>query len=250
MNGYKPPFFYIIFLVPLFAFQNNIAQHYDSGLIAYKNNQYELAIQEFESILEQDWDSPHIYYNLGNAYYRNDNIASAIWAYESCLKLVPTYSDANYNLQLANLKVKDRVDLPEPPIYLKVYLIIKERFSSSMWVNISMFILLLLAISYSLVRMTSLVILNYIFIFFVVLFFSSTFFSLHSIWTNNSVNEGILLNPRVDVRSEPNIFSTRLFEVHEGLKVSVNQVLVDWVKIELLDGKTGWIKNYQIRLIQ
>ena len=46
------------------------------------------------------------------------------------------------------------------------------------------------------------------------------------------------------------MFSTRLFEVHEGLRVSINQIADEWVEIELLDGKMGWIENNQIRLIQ
>ena len=76
------------------------------------------------------------------------------------------------------------------------------------------------------------------------------FLTLHSIWTENSYNLGIIYSAQVEARSEPNQFSTRLFEVHEGLRVSINQAVDDWVEIELLDGKTGWIENNQIRLIQ
>jgi uncharacterized protein YgiM (DUF1202 family) len=78
----------------------------------------------------------------------------------------------------------------------------------------------------------------------------SLFLTFHSIWTDNSLNLGVIYSLKAEVRSEPNTFSTRLFEVHEGLKVSINQLENDWVEIELLDGKTGWISNDQIRLIQ
>ena len=70
------------------------------------------------------------------------------------------------------------------------------------------------------------------------------------IWTDKSLDLGVIYSLKAEVRSEPNTFSTRLFEVHEGLKVSINQLESDWVEIELLDGKTGWISNDQIRLIQ
>ena len=82
------------------------------------------------------------------------------------------------------------------------------------------------------------------------IFFTSLFLTFHAIWTSNSVNQGIIYNRQVEVRSEPNIFSIRLFEVHEGLKVSVNQISDNWIGIELLDGKTGWIQETEIRLIQ
>ena len=84
----------------------------------------------------------------------------------------------------------------------------------------------------------------------IVVFFISLFLTIHSIWTENSLNLGIIYAEKVEARSEPNSFSTRLFEVHEGLRVSINQTADEWVEIELLDGKTGWIENNQIRLIR
>ena len=74
--------------------------------------------------------------------------------------------------------------------------------------------------------------------------------TLHSIWTENSYNLGIIYSPQVEARSEPNQFSTQLFEVHEGLRVSVKQTTDEWVEIELLDGKIGWVEENDIRLIR
>ena len=224
--------------------------HYEKGLDAYLNNQYELAIQEFETVLDNNWASPELYYNLGNAYYRNGNISGSVWAYESCLSLSPTHADAGYNLELANLKVKDRVVLPDPPIYLKWYMGIKENYSPSTWINITLFILFLLSILVTASRILPVVSLHYIPGMFITLFFCSLFFTLHSIWTGNSVNQGIIYDPVVEARSEPNTFSDQLFKIHEGLKVSVNRISDNWMAIELLDGTAGWIEKHQIRLIQ
>ena len=249
MGGRRLQLVIIMLIFPLFAIPDRIEDHYDKGLAALSNNQYDLAIQEFETILDSNWDSPELYYNLGNAYYRNGNTSGAVWAYESCLRLFPTNLDAEYNLNLANLKVKDRVDLPDPPIYLKWYMSIKEHYTPSIWVNITLLILLLLSLSSTVSRTLSIISLNYISGMFITLFFCSLFITLHSIWTVNAFNQGVIFPPTVEVRSEPNTFSARLFEVHEGLKVLVNQQSENWVEIELLDGKSGWIKNQQIRLI-
>ena len=245
----------LISIIPIlsctvFAVSASMNLHYEKGLHAYRNNQYDLAIQEFEIILDNNWDSPELYYNLGNSFYRHGNISGAIWAYESSLRLAPTYTDAEYNLKLANLKVKDLVALPSPPIYLKWYMGIKERYAPSIWINITLCILLLLSLNATISRIFPVISLNYIKGMFITLFFWSLFFTLHSIWTKNSVNQGVIYYAAVEVRSEPNKFSTRLFEVHEGLKVSVNQTSEDWVEIELIDGKSGWVEDHQIRLIQ
>ena len=248
--GCKYIFFLFTLIIPLYAVQEEIPLHYENGMNAYRIGQFDLAVQEFEVILENNWDSPELYYNLGNAFYRSGNTAGAIWAYESCLKLSPTHTNARYNLKLANLKVKDRVDLPEPPLYLKWYLGIKEQFTPSEWINISLFILLLFTLAATLSRFLSNSILVNLRGIILNVLFVVIFFTLHSILTENSVNAGIIYDSKVEVRSEPNSFSTRLFEVHAGLKVSIGQVSDDWIAIELLDGKTGWVENNDIRLIR
>jgi len=223
---------------------------YENGIDAYRKGQYDLAIQEFESIISNNWDSPELYYNLGNAFYRSGNIAGAVWAFESCLKLSPTHQDAIYNLKLANLKVIDRMDLPAPPFYLKWYLGIKERFTPSKWLNIFLFVSLLFALLLAAYRTISLSVLGKLQGIMMTVLFMVLFLTLHSIWTENSYDLGIIYSAQVEARSEPNQFSTHLFEVHEGLRVSIKQTTEEWVEIELLDGKTGWIENDQIRLIQ
>ena len=243
--------FLILFLsLPLLAVEVETSKIYENGMDAYRKGQYDLAIQEFESILLDNWDSSELYYNLGNAFYRSDNIAGAVWAVETCLILSPTHEDAKYNLSLVTLKVIDRMDLPEPPIYLKWYLSIKEQFTPSTWINISFFIFFIFSIIMTASRMTFLAILKHLRGSIIVVFFVSLFLTIHSIWTDNSLSLGVIYANKVEAYSEPNVFSTRLFEVHEGLRVSINQAVDDWVEIELLDGKTGWIENNQIRLIR
>ena len=250
MSGIRK--FTLLFLMtfPLLAVEEGISPIYQNGMDAYKNGQYDFAIQEYESILAKNWDSAEPYYNLGNAFFRSGNTAGAVWAFESCLKLSPTHSDAQYNLKLANLKVIDRMDLPEPPIYLKLYLGMKEQFIPSAWINITLFIFLLFSLSVTINRFRFIPIVQKLKGLVITIFFISLLLTFHSIWTNNSLNLGVIYSQTVDVRSEPNTYSTRIFEVHEGLKVSISQLENDWVEIELLDGKTGWISNDQIRLIQ
>ena len=65
--------------IPVFAVQDGISLHYGVGIDAYRKGQYDLAIQEFESILLINWDSSELYYNLGNAFYRAGNTAGAVW---------------------------------------------------------------------------------------------------------------------------------------------------------------------------
>ena len=250
MSGLRIFLLLFFMCIPLFAVEEGISQYYTNGTDAYKKGQYDLAIQEFESILSNNWDSPELYYNLGNAFFRSGNTAGAVWAFESCLSLSPIHSDAKYNLKLANLKVIDRMDVPDPPLYLQWYLGLKEQFTPTTWINITLFILLLLSLTVTVNRLFLFSLVQNLRGIILTIFFSSLFLTLHSIWTDNSLNLGVIYSLKVEVHSEPNTFSTRLFEVHEGLRVSINQLENDWVEIELLDGKIGWINESKIRLIR
>ena len=102
------------------AFCNyNINSIYQKGIESYRNDNFNEAIIYFNQILEYNYESEELLYNLGNAYYLTDNIPLSVWAYEKCLKLNPFNEDAKFNLKLVNLKVKDKL-IPDPPLPLKV----------------------------------------------------------------------------------------------------------------------------------
>ena len=110
MTGLNKIFIILFLSLPLFAVEVETSKIYENGMDAYRKGQYDLAIQEFESILLDNWDSPELYYNLGNAFYRSGIIAGAVWAFESCLKLSPTHEDAKYNLKLTNIILKNNLN--------------------------------------------------------------------------------------------------------------------------------------------
>ena len=228
----------------------NLDTYYQSGLDYYQSRAYQNAKASLEKVLENNWESPELYYNLGNVYYRLNDISGAVWAYEMCLHHDPTHEDAKFNLKLVNVNVKDRIAIPEAPIYLKLYMGIKERFTPNEWVKITLglFVLFLLFV---LVRKFwgYLWLLNFSENVMLILICITFLFSLHSIWSDSNISQGIIYTQSVDVLSEPNTQSITLFQVHEGLKVSITQNSRNWVEIELVDGKIGWISGNQIRAI-
>ena len=228
----------------------SLGTYYQSGLDYYQSRAYQNAKASLEKVLENNWESPELYYNLGNVYYRLNDISGAVWAYEMCLHHDPTHEDAKFNLKLVNVNVKDRIAIPEAPIYLKLYMGIKERFTPNEWVKITLglFVLFLLFV---LVRKFwgYLWLLNLSENFMLILICITFLFSVHSIWSDSNISQGIIYTQSVYVLSEPNTQSITLFQVHEGLKVSITQNSRNWVEIELIDGKSGWISENQIRAI-
>jgi len=224
--------------------------YYQSGLDAYQSGEYENAKTAFEQVLENNWESPELYYNLGNVYFRLNDISGAVWAFEMCLFHDPTHEDAAFNLKLTNVNVKDRIAIPEAPIYLKLYLGVKERYTPNEWVKFTLGFLILFLL-FVIIRKfggysTAVNVSENLAIILVFISFSFTF---HSLWSDSKITEGIIDTYSIDVLSEPNTSSIVLFQVHEGLKVSIAQHSKNWLEVELVDGKRGWINEKNIRII-
>ena len=88
---------------------------------AYNNNDFVKATELYETILENQGESADIYYNLGNSYYKMDNIAKAILNYERALLLNPGDSDIRFNLELAQSKTVDKV-IPMSEIFFVTWI--------------------------------------------------------------------------------------------------------------------------------
>ena len=211
----------------------------------YKNNQYQLAIDEYNKLIKQRYEGTSVYYNLGNAHYRLGKIGFAILYYEKALKFSPSDEDIKHNLALARLGMIDKVDTLPPFFIFNIWEGVFASFSVTGWTIIAyiVFILLLLCIlayffSRSAVQQR-------------VSFFSGVGFLILLLLTivlltvkmnkEFNVKDGIIVEVSVTVKSSPDNSSKDEFIIHEGLKVRLEDKVDDWVKIRLDDGKIGWI---------
>ena len=239
-----------ILIIITFGFSDEINDLYKMGMDALRSGQNDLTIQEFERILLNGWESPQIYYNLGNAYYRNGSVAGSIWAYEQCLLLDPIHRDAKYNLGLANLKVKDRVDIPEPPFYLKVYQQIKVRYTSLEWLVIFSGLLLTISLLMAIRKIFRYLWFRKIEIGLIIFLIMVVLIGINAVWDKQTSRQGITYHSPITALSGPDEYSTKLFEIHEGLKVNILDETEGWIEIGLINGNSGWIPSTQIRKLQ
>ncbi|MCU0343929.1 MAG: tetratricopeptide repeat protein [Ignavibacterium sp.] len=219
----------------------------------YKNNQYQLAIDEYNKIINQGYEGASLYYNLGNAHYRLGNVGFAILYYEKALKISPSDEDAKHNLAIAKLNIKDKVDeLPQFFIF-NIWEGLLASFSVSGWTIIVyvIFILLLLAvIGYFFSRsVTQQRVSFFMGVGFLILLFSSIGLLAVKMNKEFNINDGIVVENIVTVKSSPDSSSKDEFVIHEGLKVRLEDKVDEWVKIRLADGKIGWIREISVQII-
>ena len=80
---------------------------FDEGNKQYEEHNYEAAINSYKGLCEEFY-SPELFLNLGNSYYKVDDIPNTILYYEKALKLSPGNLNILHNLKLANKRVSDK----------------------------------------------------------------------------------------------------------------------------------------------
>jgi len=249
---------WIIISVSFFIFNNLILANGNSSLFEranelYRNEQYDTAIVLYENILKSGFEAPELYYNLGNSYFKKKDIANAILNYERAHKLAPNDDEINFNLQLTQTMVVDKINaLPEFFLF-RWWKAFSEILSSYQWacLSIILFIIFLLsAIAYLFANRLWLKKISFwtglILIFFSIIAFNNSYQLKNS---NIYKSEAILISPSVTIKSSPDEKGTDLFVIHEGAKVWVIDEVGDWLKIKIADGNNGWLKKNDIEKI-
>jgi len=211
----------------------------------YTKEEFTKAIDGYNQILMAGIESPELYYNLGNAYYKTNQFTLAILNYERAKLLAPDDEDIEFNLLVANQKVVDSIqELPGIFIVRWWNSLINSQTTDS-WAVLSIigFILFLTLVGlYFFARSGDVKRVSFWAGCFLIVFtiFSWSFAARQkSRLVNHSF--AIVMQPTVTVKSSPSEKGTNLFVIHEGLKVRITDKLGDWVEIRLADGNKGWL---------
>ena len=223
------------------------------GDSAYMRNDYASAIQIYESLLKKG-EASEIYYNLGNSYYKADDIAKAILNYERALLLQPGNADIRANLEIARSKTVDKVASVPDIFFVAWTKSLINCLSVDVWAKLGIVFFILLLVSFSLFFFSKQVvwkksgfIAGVIFLVFVIL--SNIFASEQKNELMNR-NKAIILSPSVTVRSTPSESGTSLFVLHEGHKIEIkDNSMREWKEIRLEDGKVGWVPTSALEII-
>lgn len=220
-------------------------QVFEKANTFYNQEQYQEAIDAYKTILDNGKKSAELYYNLANANYKLSNIGSSIYYYEKALELAPNDEDIINNLAFANNATIDAIDVIPEGVISKTINGFTNMFSFDAWAWISILCVILFVVLFMLyysARMSSKKRLFFLgsWVSLIIGLFGIFFaFKQYSFIKNNQY--AIVFAQETTIKSEPNLRSEKVFELHEGTKVKVIETVNDWKKIKLADGKIGWI---------
>ena len=219
----------------------------------YAKGNYVQAIKDYEELLKKG-GSTELYYNLGNAYYRTDNITRAVINYERALLLSPGDKDVRFNLQMARSKTIDKITPESEMFFVTWYHSLVNLMSVDGWAKtaiISLMLALVLLLVYLFVNRIFLRKVGFFgAIIFLLLFLFSNLFAWQQKQELLNRRGAVVTATSAPVMKTPTANGTEQFVIHEGTRVDItDDTMRDWKAIRLADGKEGWIETSKIEKI-
>ncbi len=219
----------------------------------YAKGNYQQAIKDYQELLKTGV-SAELYYNLGNAYFRTDNITQALLAYERALRLSPGDDDIRYNLQYARSKTIDKITPQTEMFFVTWYNSLVNFTSVDGWAKTAVFcmvVALLLTLIFLFApqiwaRKASF----YSAIVLLVVFVVSNIFAFQQKCKLENSKSAIVTATTVSVKNTPAKSGADVFVIHEGTSVEItDRAMKEWRGIKLADGREGWLLVSQIEEI-
>ena len=243
----------VLITLPQFCIAQEVSYQFEQANQFYRNGNFQNALAMYEQIVTNGYESSVLHYNLGNAYFKLQNIPAAILQYERARILAPHDEDVSYNLHLANLRVIDKIEPIPKLFFIEWWRAFVDMFSSDGWAMIGVINLWLAAFggaTYLFIRTIVLqrlaFFLSFLSVLLCILAFTGTFQRIHR---EQNEQNGIVFSASVSVKSSPDAQSTDLFVLHDGVKVELLDTIGEWKKIRLADGKVGWIPVESLQVI-
>ncbi|MDR1155951.1 MAG: tetratricopeptide repeat protein [Bacteroidales bacterium] len=233
------------------------ARDQDSAMLRaerfYRQNEFSKAIAAYQSLADSGWTSPVLFYNLGNACFKNHDIKSAILYYERAKRLAPNDEAIDFNLNLSRSLTFDKVEAV-PELFLITWgKAIRDRMTVRgwSWWSIGSFIamlalgLLFLFVHRMRVRRISFGLAVFCFLLSLVSFTFGYLQKANVLRTD----EAIVFAPSVTLKSSPDDSGNNLFILHEGIKVRIEDRIGEWCEVRIADGNKGWMRISELEII-
>lgn len=251
----KPVFFAIAWLLTAIVSQaqvpqNNQQQRFEQANLLFNQSKFTEAARTYQQLLDEGHAQKELYFNAGNAWYKAGKTGQAVYSYEKALQLSPNDPAVKHNLAIANQKVNGYVEELPLVFFQQWWLQLQHLHKANGWAigTVVLFWLLIAGVMLNtflpgwrnkFLRWGSYVVgaLSLLYLLMAI----DTYLS------SNNHESGIVMNSNIKAKSSPDENSRDAFEVGEGMKVHITDATADYCKIELADGKNGWISCAYIK---
>ncbi|MCX6281428.1 MAG: tetratricopeptide repeat protein [Bacteroidetes bacterium] len=234
-------------VLTLTAYASEYQLQIAKGNTAYSSGKFQEAVTTYASLVSQGFESPDLFYNLGNSYFKLNDIPHAILWYERAKRLDPGNEDVIFNLNVANSRITDKID-PMPEFFVKRWVrTLTDIYSMDSWAVAGIVFLLSALLFFTLYVASRVLLIRKLGFWagFSALVLSAVFLlfawsSFHSLMSDQSA---IITTPTVTVKSSPDEKSTDIFVIHEGCKIQLVDHIGNWYEVRIVNGSVGWVEQ-------
>lgn len=230
-------------------------QAFEEGNKLYAEANFKAATAQYLKVVDAGYASSKLFYNLGNAYYKQKMYAKAVLYYEKAYQLAPSNGQIRHNLELTRLQIRDKIE-SVPTFFVKEWILsVRNLLSANGWAWLSLLCVALIGTFFMLYRFTGSILmkkLNFTLSSLGVLVF------IFSVWNASAQTEkikhpnaAIIMAPSVVVKSSPDQSGKDLFVLHDGAKITFTETppVPGWREIRIADGNTGWVESNSYEII-
>lgn len=233
-----------LWICTLTALGQNPEELFEEANALYLEEQYRPALNKYQEIVDQGLENTALYYNMGNAYFKSNQLAESILYYQRALKLSPYDDDVRQNLKIARKTTIDRFEEVPKPLVRTAYLALMQALTPGNWGISTLILFLILLVGLGLYLFTSFRRPGFS-LAAIALVLGILSFSLAHAHKNHLQNNrpAVIMATSSYVKSGPSEKAEDVFILHEGTSTIVTEDYEGWKKIKLPDGKVGWIES-------
>jgi tetratricopeptide (TPR) repeat protein len=242
--------FFLPFFVKIsFASNNQDAGAFNRANVYYEQGNFDEAIKQYKSILEEGLESGNLYYNLGNCYFKKGKLGEAIFYYEKARRVIPQDRDLESNYEYARSLVKGGSFSSQESFPVRLWNNLFEKLTidgltlALSTFFISILISILASLFFAPLRKRALLLAAFLGLCFIV----------GLVGLKGKISrlnkEAIVVVEQVDAKFEPMEKATTYFTLYEGMKVEVVESRDNWYKVKREDNKSGWIEKSVLSIL-
>lgn len=242
----------LVFVACLISGQLFAAQNFDQSFAQantdYRNGNYKEALAAYQNLAKQK-PQADIFYNLGNAAFKNKEIGLAIVNYERARRIDPRNADILENLKLAKSLVQYRVEDKRSWYHQKlVELLEMIRLEELLALSLSVYLVFAVLIFVRIVSKQQPVLteLSTMILWIVIITSVPTAAKFYKI---KMQQKAVITSPQAEARFAPSEKDKVAFRLTEGILTDVADRVGSWYRISLVSGDTGWIQESDMTII-
>ena len=232
-----------VYSAPVFGQVEEANRLFDEGNRMYREGQYQEAIDVYERAQAAGYTSGALNYNLGNAYFRNDELGQAIRYYEKARFFMPENEELIHNLQFARAQTKNQFSQLPVPSWIRWWQLQVVRNGA--------FTFFIIGILFYVAAMSMLIhrirtrtrnpwhrrARSAMLVLSILLLGGAFAASIQS----EQLGKAVVVVDEVELMQEPTDAASSVETLFEGVVVDLLQEEAEWVEIRLPNGTRGWL---------